>query len=198
MNDNDNTQRHILLIRNKGPQQIKKGFLYRIPKLQKHWIYKWGSAHSIQHNWKCNRIRHRGINMNPFLKWSVIRTYLRHLEKNGTHPTRNINKIWQFHCTWNWKQYSVPKKSKTTDMRFYWIQYRMKQVTFHVSWKLSMTNLGEYFTKHHPPHHHREMRSIYLCKNPTTYKASDRVCSLVIETEHLSNNNTSAIQKYNW
>eukprot|EP00978_Attheya_sp_CCMP212_P026418 scaffold86865_cov67-Attheya_sp.AAC.1 len=45
------------------------------------------------------------------------------------------------------------RRSKAMDMRFYWVQDRVRQGHF---------NLADYFTKHHPPSHHRQMHSTYL------------------------------------
>jgi hypothetical protein len=40
------------------------------------------------------------------------------------------------------------QKSKAIQMRFYWIQDRVKQKQFHVYWRPGSTNLADYFTKH--------------------------------------------------
>ncbi len=58
------------------------------------------------------------------------------------------------------------QKSKSMDMRFYWIQDRVAQKQFQVYWRPGPTNLADYFTKHHSPSHHRRTRSTYLhCLN---------------------------------
>jgi hypothetical protein len=54
------------------------------------------------------------------------------------------------------------KKSRSMDMRFYWIQDRVKQRQFNIQWRPGATNLADYFTKHHAPSHHRRMRPTYL------------------------------------
>ena len=54
------------------------------------------------------------------------------------------------------------RKSKSTDMRLYWIRDRVKQNQFRIFWEKGSSNLADYFTKHHPPAHHRKMRSTYL------------------------------------
>ena len=54
------------------------------------------------------------------------------------------------------------RRSKSMDMRFYWIQDRVKQGQFNVYWGPGLHNLADYFTKHHSPSHHRRMRSTYL------------------------------------
>jgi hypothetical protein len=53
-------------------------------------------------------------------------------------------------------------KSKAMDMRFYWIQDRVRQGQFIVYWAPGSTNMGDYHTKHHPTSHHREIRPTYL------------------------------------
>jgi hypothetical protein len=54
------------------------------------------------------------------------------------------------------------QRSKAMDMRFYWVQDRVDQQQFWVYWAPGHTNLGDYFTKHHPPAHHRFMRPVIL------------------------------------
>ena len=54
------------------------------------------------------------------------------------------------------------KKSKAMDMRFYWINDRIKQGQFHVYWAPGPLNLGDYPSKHHAPEHHIKMRPTYL------------------------------------
>ena len=52
------------------------------------------------------------------------------------------------------------------DMRFYWARDRVKQKHFNVLWKPGVINIGDYFTKHHPPEHHKGTRTVYLhCTN---------------------------------
>jgi hypothetical protein len=46
------------------------------------------------------------------------------------------------------------QRSRSIDMRFYWICDRVKQGHFIVFWAPGKTNLADYFTKHHPPKHH--------------------------------------------
>ena len=54
------------------------------------------------------------------------------------------------------------KRSKAIDMRFYWVKDRVKQKQFLVYWRQGVDNDADYFTKHHPPSHHRKNRSRYL------------------------------------
>jgi hypothetical protein len=54
------------------------------------------------------------------------------------------------------------RRSKAIDMRFYWVRDRIKQGQFIVYWRRGAINLADYFTKHHPPAHHKIMRHKYL------------------------------------
>ena len=54
------------------------------------------------------------------------------------------------------------RKSKSMDMRFYWIRDRVKQNQFRIFWEKGSSNLADYFTKHHPTVHHRKMRTKYF------------------------------------
>ena len=50
------------------------------------------------------------------------------------------------------------KRSKTIDMRFYWVRYRVNQNQFIIYWIPGANNVGDYFSKHHSPAHHQSMR----------------------------------------
>jgi hypothetical protein len=54
------------------------------------------------------------------------------------------------------------QRSKAIDMRFYWVRDRAQQGKFDIGWGPSAQNLGGYFTKHHPPAHHKGIKSMYL------------------------------------
>ena len=47
---------------------------------------------------------------------------------------------------------------------------RVKQEDFFVYWKPGVQNMGDCFTKHHPPHHHREICSTYMYKENSLFK----------------------------
>lgn len=64
------------------------------------------------------------------------------------------------------------RHSKAMDMRFYWIQDRVKQGQFHVYWRQGSTNRADYFSKHHSAKHHQEVRSTYL-HTPNYYACLD-------------------------
>ena len=53
-------------------------------------------------------------------------------------------------------------RSKSIDMRFYWIRDRFKQGQFYIYWQKGIKNMADYFTKHHPTRHNRHMRENYL------------------------------------
>ena len=55
-----------------------------------------------------------------------------------------------------------PKRSKAMDMRFHWTKDRVRQGQFIVRWRPGMDNYADFFTKLHPPKHHRETRSYYV------------------------------------
>ena len=54
------------------------------------------------------------------------------------------------------------KRSRAIDMRFYWIQNKSKQGQFIIYWRHENQNLGDYYTKHQSPAHHRQTRPSYL------------------------------------
>jgi ABC-type sulfate transport system substrate-binding protein len=57
-----------------------------------------------------------------------------------------------------------PKRTKAMDMRFHWLRCREAQEQIRVYWRPGKTNLADYFTKHHPPMHHVNVRSEFLTK----------------------------------
>ncbi len=60
-----------------------------------------------------------------------------------------------------------PKRTKAMDMRFYWLcNWGVNQKQFKFYWHPGTLMRADYWTKHHPPSHHRNMRSEIL----TPYK----------------------------
>ena len=57
-----------------------------------------------------------------------------------------------------------PKLSKAFDMRFHWLNDRVNNKQFQIIWRKGKLNMADYFTKHHPPWHHKVMRYRYLHK----------------------------------
>jgi hypothetical protein len=81
------------------------------------------------------------------------------------------------------------KRSKAMDMRFYWVKYRVEQKQFNVGWAPGDTHLGDYFTKHHSPAHHKRMRPYYLhSKHSPIIRHDTRLAILrgCVDTPHLS------------
>ena len=60
-----------------------------------------------------------------------------------------------------------PKQTKAMDMRYHWLRDREAQKQFRFYWRPGNTNVADYWTKHHSPAHHVEMRPEIL----TSYKA---------------------------
>jgi hypothetical protein len=57
-----------------------------------------------------------------------------------------------------------PKWIKAMDMRFHWLRNREAQRQIKIIWRQGKTNLADYFTKHHPPAHHVNVRLEFLTK----------------------------------
>ena len=53
-------------------------------------------------------------------------------------------------------------KSRSMDMRFFWIKDRVRQKQFLVYWAPGSENLADYFTKHFPASMHKTLRPIYV------------------------------------
>ena len=54
------------------------------------------------------------------------------------------------------------KQSRCMDKRFFWVKDRTNQAQFYIYWLLDKGNRAGYFTKHHAPSYHREIRNLYL------------------------------------
>ena len=54
------------------------------------------------------------------------------------------------------------KRSKTIDMKHYWLQDRTKLGQLFVIWSPGDVNEADYVTKHHPPMAHKNESSVYL------------------------------------
>ena len=48
------------------------------------------------------------------------------------------------------------------DMRFHWMQDRVVQKQYKVIWQPGHDNTADYYTKVHPPAHHRRRRHLYV------------------------------------
>jgi hypothetical protein len=55
-----------------------------------------------------------------------------------------------------------PKRTKAMGMRFHWLSDREAQGQFKIYWRPGKTNLADYFTKHHAPAHHVNVRAEFF------------------------------------
>jgi hypothetical protein len=54
------------------------------------------------------------------------------------------------------------KRSKSWDMRFYWLRQQQSHEQFDIFWQAGKDNEADYFTKHHPTTYHIETRPRYV------------------------------------
>ena len=83
---------------------------------------------------------------------------LRHKQPDTGSPLETDNKT--AHGILNSKMRQ--KLSMSFDMRFWWLKDRISQRQFDLLWSPGKQNKADYFTKHHPPWHHRIMRPHYI------------------------------------
>ena len=55
-----------------------------------------------------------------------------------------------------------PKRTKAMDMRFHWLRDRECQRQFRIYWRPGRLNYADYWTKHHPATHHKNIRKEFL------------------------------------
>ena len=71
-----------------------------------------------------------------------------------------------------------PKRSKTWDMRWYWLKDRVQQNQFHIYWDKGINKYADYHSKHFTPTYHKTIRPTYILKGyhtPLVYRHA-RVC----------------------
>jgi hypothetical protein len=68
------------------------------------------------------------------------------------------------------------RKSKAFDMRYHWLKDRIAQRQFNLYWQKGATNAADYFSKHHPPAHHRRERQRYLLPTRQSVTSYVRGC----------------------
>ena len=78
--------------------------------------------------------------------------------------------------------YIQKKSTNAMGMQFYWVQEQDHQGNYNVFCKLGATNLDDYFTKHHPPHHHCLMSPVYTNCQYNAISSSLRVCNYIQNT----------------
>lgn len=57
---------------------------------------------------------------------------------------------------------TIQHNSKCFAMRYHWVRDRVSQGHFIVQWDTGIANSADYFTKTHPPKHHKEYRKHYV------------------------------------
>ncbi len=57
-----------------------------------------------------------------------------------------------------------PKQTKAMKMRFHWLRNQETQGQFRIYWRPGKSNLTDYFTKHHLPTHHVNIRAEFSTK----------------------------------
>jgi hypothetical protein len=77
-----------------------------------------------------------------------------------------------------------PKRTKAMGMHYHWLRNQEAQGQFNIYWQPSGTNLADYFTKHHTPAHHVNVRAEFLTRVKDlaearqTKKSSDKIATL--------------------
>ena len=62
------------------------------------------------------------------------------------------------------------RKSKSWDMRYYWLREKESKNLFEFYWDKSENNHADYFTKHHSAKHHSKLRPKFVHdKNNRTF-----------------------------
>ena len=89
-----------------------------------------------------------------------------------------------------------PKRSKTWDMKWHWLREKYGIEKLILYWYKGTNNDADYFTKHHPPIHHCQMRPWYIHtsnlvrKIPQTIRLCEGVLNWVRVTQYRVNYNT--------
>ena len=56
------------------------------------------------------------------------------------------------------------RRLKSWDMKYNWLRDRVAQQQFNILWDKGTRNMADYFTKHHPPAHHKNKQYNYILK----------------------------------
>jgi hypothetical protein len=86
------------------------------------------------------------------------------------------------------------KLSKSFDMQHWWMKDRVQQGLFNLLCAPGKFNLANYFTKHHRPWHHRQMRCRCLQKHKALLSAQGFVTSPQLVTPHGTNSALTSSQ----
>jgi hypothetical protein len=71
-------------------------------------------------------------------------------------------------------------------MGLYWVKDRVEQNQFNMGWAPGDTNMGDYFTKHHSPAHHKRMRPYYLNDKHSPMIRHDTRLEILLGCVHIS------------
>jgi hypothetical protein len=77
-----------------------------------------------------------------------------------------------------------PKHTKAMDMHFHWLRDRSTQKQFRFYWRPGPTNYADYWTKHHPAAHHRNMRPVFLTPFSQLLELRKKVNILTPKSQH--------------
>ena len=174
--DTENPQWFILLIRTQDVQKIRRELLHRVSKLQNtrkrmalytqyqiYWKMWWDQPHNQKLEPFFTMDRKRNLSTSPFAKWAT---------DNQRHPCKLTiplqNELQTIQCTIN--------DQKTRTCTFIGLNIESNKTISMSSGNQARQTWEIIFTKHQPPHHHREMRPIYLHIEATPKEASERVC----------------------
>jgi hypothetical protein len=69
----------------------------------------------------------------------------------------------------------TPKRTKAMDMRFYWLRDRQTLEQFRFFWRAGKLNLADYWTKHHPAMHHKQVRPEFLTEKSVLDELKQRL-----------------------
>ena len=83
----------------------------------------------------------------------------------------------------------IPRKTRSMDMKYYWIRDRVTQQQFIIYWKPGSDNNADYFSKHHPPSHHQRVRQTYVIFPLSPNYSPKRGCIILILTLPITANN---------
>ena len=104
----------------------------------------------------------------PFPQWARSRCNPYYIRGNGASTTTNTNKTDNSTANGIANRTVIPRKTRSIDMSLYWVINRVTQKQFIIYWKPGNDNLADYFSKHHPPTHHKHMRYEYVQDSPVT------------------------------
>ena len=59
------------------------------------------------------------------------------------------------------------------DMHFHWLRDKKLRDMLRIYWRPGTMNLADYFTKHHPPAHHKNIRKEFLTPQSATQRLAN-------------------------